>query len=414
MNHLELLDPLFDSDVLRMAERRALACVCGGISLHVREIHSRRDVILDEEDCGNRGNGKFVRSLHCQRWMQKKPMRLCVRDPHGGKGFVATWDVSAEWPYIDTLRPINLQTLNNETLAYFLPWVLYQLGATRSMALREHIHFSWEDIEHARCRLTEHDGSMKLVVRNLPTVYWVLLEGICALEADERIANRHNDTVSLAHMYLNEEEATRLGAALHTRERPLRHLDLSSCRVYTRAQGICWHACLAKATFTELLSLQLQRNPLTSPEIENLSRAIRDGRFPVLSRLNLRSTSLITPDMEHLAPALTCLSSSLDRLDLSNNFFGNQGLDHFIAKTRLARLTELDLGGTTGLDSRGLICLARHLRNAEALPKIWYVQVPSNVNPCVKDLVRHAVNEVRSSRCFEVANKWALKNYPDV
>ena len=414
MDQPDVMDPLFDSDVLRMAERRALACVCKSLYHRVRELHSPCDVLLDPADCDDRGNGKFVRQTHARRWLQRQPMRLCVRDPHGGEEFAATFDVSAEWPYIDSLRPIDLQSLRDKTLAHFLPWVLYRLGANRTLTLRENLPVSWDDIEHGRCRLVEYDGTTKLVVRHLPTVYWILLEGICALEADERVANRHSDAVSLAHLYLNEREATRLGEALYTRERPLRSLDLSSCRVIVRSEGICGPVCLAKATLPELLSLTLQRNPLHASEVRDLSRAIQEGRFPVLSTLNLRSTQLTSQDMWHLCRALTCLSSSLDHLDLSNNLFNNEGLEHFIAETRLARLTGLSLGGSSGgINSKGLIRLARHLRAAAALPRILHVVVPHDANPFAKDLVRHAVNEVRAARSYEAANNWALRNYPD-
>ena len=415
MDQPELMDPLFDSDVLRMAERRALACVCNGLYLRVRELHSPSDLLLDPADCGDQGNGRFVRLTHARRWLRMQPMRLCVRDPHGGEEFAATFDVSAEWPYIDSLRPVDLQSLRDETLAHFLPWVLYQLGAKRSLMLRENLFVSWEDIEHGRCRLVEDDGTTKLLARSLPTVYWILLEGIGALEADARVANRYSDNVSLAHLYLDEREATRLGEALYTRERPLRHLDLSSCRVNVRGPGICKSVCLAKETLPELLSLTLQRNPLHAHEVRNLSRAFHEGRFPHLRSLNLRSTRLTSPDMWHLSRALTCLSSTLDRLHLGDNLFNNEGLQHLIMETRLARLTELCLGGASGgINSVGLIRLARHLRAAQALPNIHYVTVPQEANPHVNDLVRHAVNEVRSKRFYEAANRWAVRNYPDV
>lgn len=414
MDQPDLMDPLFDSDVLRMAERRALACVCNSLCHRVRELHSSCDVILDPADCGDRGNGKFVRQTHARRWLQRQPMRLCARDPHGGKEFAAAFGVSAEWPYIHSLRPIDLRSLRHKTLAHFLPWVLYQLGDHRPLVLRENLAVSWDDIEHGRCRLVEYDGTTKLGVRNLPTVHWILLEGICALKADERVANRHSDAVSLAHLYLNEREATRLGEALYTRERPLRSLDLSSCRVIVRSDGICGQVCRAKETLPELLSLTLQRNPLHASEVRDLSRAIQEDRFPALSTLNLRSTQLTSRDMWHLSRALTCLSSTLEHLDLSNNLFNNEGLEHLIAETRLARLTGLNLGGASGgINSKGLIRLARHLRAAAALPRIWHVIVPHGANPLAKEMVLHAVNGVRAARSYEAANNWALENFPD-
>lgn len=418
LNSPHVDDPLFDSGVLRMAELRALGCVATNFCNRVREIYSADKVVVSSVDCTH-GNAKFFEHLHFRRLLYKQPVHLEVTGAGDGhEDCLAHCDMTMYWDDINGITPISLKEMSDPTVAFFLAHVVYQFGRRRKLVMCNDVAPTWDDIEHGRFRIINGCGKTKPLAQALLPAHWVFIENVCAQVAEVRVAKMSLDSVVLKHMYLPANAVQRMAALLFSRRIPLRTLNANYSRVCRRNPGICTILCNPPPNvLVSLQELQIAHNPLDESEVHTLSQAFLKGHFPSLSLLNLRETTLMRHDMARLAPALSALSKTLLSLDLSDNWFGDAGMQSFIEHARLEKLLSLCFGRVTpsinGTSSRGYMRLARHLRAAEALPNLQYCYIPDDISPKVQHMVRHALAAVSQLRSYDLCERAALEMFPD-